>query len=230
MATTEQKKQFLNSVYPYAIKAGELLKINPAYVVAHWSHETGYGENTGFKNNNLSGIFAYPGSPYGINGKQYENLDTFVNDYVNVLSNKRYEGITKASDVNQFALALKNGGYATDVNYAYKTTWGEAINLLGINTDKTKKFNDIKNSLGEQTLDNVIDTIKDITGVNGAIEGVNNTIGNVKNSITMGLVYTVVIVFALFFLYGSFLKNSEAEKTIINVGKKFKNMEVKSNV
>lgn len=130
-----KKETFINDKIPYAKKASEQLKdkginIDYRYILAHWGHETGYGNNTGAKNNNLSGIFAYPSSPYGINGKKYTDLNDFVWDYVNVVSNKRYaSNINNTKNVTDFAKGLKAGGYASDPNYAYSGNWLEGFNI-----------------------------------------------------------------------------------------------------
>lgn len=143
-----KKEDFIKSVYPYAVKSADILKVkgitvDPRYIVSQWAHETGYGGNTGAKYNNLAGIYAYPNSPYGINGKKYESLDDFVVDYTSVLSNKRYSAINGAGSVTEFASGLKAGGYATDQNYAYANTWTEAFNLAtkigGSSTDSITK-------------------------------------------------------------------------------------------
>lgn len=129
-----KKEDFIKSVYPYAVKSADILKVkgitvDPRYIVSQWAHETGYGGNTGAKYNNLAGIYAYPNSPYGINGKKYESLDDFVVDYTTTLSNKRYSAINGAGSVTEFASGLKAGGYATDPNYAYSGNWTEAFNI-----------------------------------------------------------------------------------------------------
>lgn len=134
MADKVTKENFIASVYPYAKKSADILKVkginvDPLWITAQWSHETGYGTNAGAKQNNLAGMWAYPSSPYGINGKSYQSLDDFVIDYTNTLSNDRYSGIRTAENVTDFASGLKAGGYATDVNYAYAGTWTEAIDI-----------------------------------------------------------------------------------------------------
>ena len=141
-----KKEDFIKSVYPYAVKSADILKVkgitvDPRYIVSQWAHETGYGRNTGAKYNNLAGIYAYPNSPYGISGKKYDSMDDFVVDYTTTLSNKRYSAINSAGSVTEFASALKAGGYATDPNYAYANTWKEAVtiatNLGGSSADTT---------------------------------------------------------------------------------------------
>lgn len=146
-----KKEYFIKSVYPYAVKSADILRVkgitvDPRYIVAQWAHETGYGRNTGTKYNNLAGIFAYPSSPYGISGRKYESLDDFVVDYTATLANKRYSAINNTGSVTEFASALKAGGYATDPNYAYARTWQEAFgiasNLGGSSTDTITKAGD----------------------------------------------------------------------------------------
>lgn len=135
MSQLSTKEIFIKDLFPYAVKAGDLLykehniKVDPAFIVTHWAHETGYGSNKGFTQRNLAGLYAYETSPYGINGKTYDSIDSFVVDYVNVISNDRYKGIGSATNVTEFASALKAGGYASDSNYAYSANWTEGYNI-----------------------------------------------------------------------------------------------------
>lgn len=129
--TKAEKEKFLLDVYPYAIKAGQSLNVDPAFIATHWAHESGYGSNKGFKNNNLAGLYAYDSSPYGLIGKSYDSMDSFVGDYVSILQNKRYN-LSGVTDITSFAQALKNGGYASDPNYAYSDNWTEGFNLTQV--------------------------------------------------------------------------------------------------
>jgi murein DD-endopeptidase MepM/ murein hydrolase activator NlpD len=118
---------FFNRFGDSAKKAGQLAGVDPSFVFAQWAHESGYGTNTGAKYNNLAGILAYKGSPYGTSGKKYSNINDFITDYVNVIKNPRYD-LSGIKNVTDFANALRAGGYAEDSSYSSSPTWIEASN------------------------------------------------------------------------------------------------------
>jgi hypothetical protein len=218
------KQAFINTVKPYAIEAGNTLGIDPNYIVAHWAHETGYGTNTGFTQNNLAGIMAYNGSPYGVNGKSFSSLEDFTQYYTTLLKNSRYnEGVKSASTVTDFAKALKNGGYASDPNYAYQSAWNEAYSL----SSKTTSTGGItlptipSNATGVDSNGNltynkpyVPQDKLDQLGIDGKGTDTTSTsqslfekiLGNVK----YGFALIIVFVLLIFFLYGSFIKGSDS--------------------
>lgn len=119
------QQTFLTSTKSYAERAAAALKLPVEWVQAHWAHETGNGTNTGTTRNNLAGLYAYPGSRYGINGKAYDNLDSFTTDYIKTMSQPNFSGIHTASNVTEFATALKTGGYASDPAYTKAAIWQE---------------------------------------------------------------------------------------------------------
>jgi murein DD-endopeptidase MepM/ murein hydrolase activator NlpD len=121
-------KEFFNKYGDDAKRAGEKAGVNPAYIFAHWAHETGLGKNTGTTKNNLAGILDYPGSPYGRGGKGFSSMSDFVDYYSGLITKSRYSGTQSAGNVQDFARALKNGGYATDPNYVYQSMWFSASN------------------------------------------------------------------------------------------------------
>lgn len=125
----DYKRSFIQKVLPYAKSVEQQIGIPAEWVVAQWSHETGYGGNTGSKYNNLAGIYAYEGSPYGTSGKQYNSLEDFTKDYIKVITNDRYKNIFNANTPQEFADSLQKGGYATDKNYSKANTWVEASNI-----------------------------------------------------------------------------------------------------
>ncbi len=132
---SDRKKDYLIKMYPSAKRISDKLTnskvyIDPKYILSHWSHETGYGKNTGSKNNNHAGMHAYQGSPHGINGKKYIDIMAFENAYHDLMLSDRYrEGVNKSNTVTDFAIGLSNGGYAEDKNYAYSTNWVESFGL-----------------------------------------------------------------------------------------------------
>jgi hypothetical protein len=218
------KQAFINTVKPYAIEAGNTLGIDPNYIVAHWAHETGYGTNTGFTQNNLAGIMAYNGSPYGVNGKSFSSLEDFTQYYTTLLKNSRYnEGVKSASTVTDFAKALKNGGYASDPNYAYQSAWNEAYSLSSKTQGNISLPTIPSNATGVDSNGNLTYDKKyvpqsklDILGIDekgtDTIEKENSPslfekiLGNVK----YGFALIIVFVLLIFFLYGSFIKGSDS--------------------
>lgn len=120
------KEEFIKAVQPYADKAGAALGVPGSWVAAQWAHETGYKLNS---NNNLAGLYAYPTSPYGPSGKRYGDLNQFTAAYIATVSNSRYTAAREANDVWDFARELQKAGYASDLNYGYAKTWGEATGI-----------------------------------------------------------------------------------------------------
>lgn len=236
-----EKEKFIQLVYPYAVKAADILKIkgisvDPRFIVSQWAHETGYGKNTGAKNNNLAGMYAYPSSPYGINGKKYDTLDDFVVDYTTTLSNKRYAAINGAGSVTDFALGLKAGGYATDAEYAYSENWTEAFKIASnLGAVKSDSLTDLKwydlyriDENGKKvkvswkdfflgtTIENtengvsVVDNTKldsDPTKETPLVEG-----GNWFDLAKLGFFMLLIFVLTIFFLYGALLQGSTVDK------------------
>lgn len=158
MATLEQKQKFVNDMFPTAYKASQATNLPASWFIGQWAHETGYGTNTGAKQNNYAGLYAYSGSPYGINGKKYATKDDFLKDYLNTINNKRYSGIYKAQNVTEFAQALKAGGYAEDSSYPYSGTWTEVQKFLPEKASELKAGNWTSSTLTDTDkafLDNV---------------------------------------------------------------------------
>jgi hypothetical protein len=207
------KEDFITKVKPYAEVVGKDLNIDPNFIVAQWSHETGYGTNTGSKNNNLAGYMAYVGSPYGINGKKFDSLSEFAGSYESLLKNQRYNGIFKASNVTEFAQALKNGGYAEDSNYAYQPAWVESYNI-----SKKVSVNPATDVYEYMTEDGTV--IKD-PEVIGAINDAKTSLpfGNILSPIfdfvKVGFANILLFVLLVLFIYISLIKGS----TVDNVGK-----------
>lgn len=240
-----RKEQFIKSVYPYAVKSSDILKsrgvnIDPRWITAQWAHETGYGRNTGTKYNNLAGLWAYPNSPHGISGKKYDSLDDFVVDYTNIIMNKRYDGIRNSQNVTEFASALRAGGYATDPNYAYATTWTEAVtiasNLGATAKDKTvnldpkwyqlyrtdpktgqKNIVSWRDFFLGSTLENndgeisIVDNTRPDNDPLQRRELLNSDFG-FTDLIKIGFFQIMIFLLVLFFLYGALLKDSTIDK------------------
>lgn len=206
-----EKIQFINKVKPYAQKVGKDLNINPDYIVAHWAHETGYGSNTGFKQNNLAGYMAYSGSPYGINGKPFRDLGEFSVAYESMLKNKRYAGIYNANSPQEFAQALKNGGYAEDSNYSYHATWNEAYKLSsGVSAPDDFNFvTEDGGSLGNNE-DKILDSWQE------SKEFKLDLFSKITDFVKVGFANLLLFVLMILFVYFALIRNTPVD----NVGKK----------
>jgi len=123
------KLHFINTIKNYAAQAANELGIPTEWVIAHWALETGYTLNA---NNNLAGLYAYQGSPFGSSGKSYPSLEDFTMAYVALLkSNRSYASALHASSIADYAKQLGLAGYAglEGAGYADHETWSEAIYL-----------------------------------------------------------------------------------------------------
>jgi hypothetical protein len=95
-----------------AARVGADLGIDPSIIYAQWAHETGNFSNRGSTSlNNLAGINV-PGGR-GQDYRSFGSLDQF-GDYYEGLIRRKYSSALGAKDVDQFALALKQGGYYGD--------------------------------------------------------------------------------------------------------------------
>jgi hypothetical protein len=123
------KIHFINTVKNNAAQAANELGIPTEWVIAHWALESGYTLNA---NNNLAGLYAYRGSPFGPSGKTYSSLEAFTVDYVVLLkSNSSYAAALRASSIADYARQLGLAGYAgpEGAEYADHQTWYEAVYL-----------------------------------------------------------------------------------------------------
>ncbi len=125
-----RKIHFINTVKNDAAQAADELGIPTEWVIAQWALETGYTLNA---NNNLAGLYAYQGSPFGPSGKTYSSLEAFTNDYVvSLKSNSSYASALHASSIVDYAKQLGLAGYAQEgADYANNETWSEALYLCG---------------------------------------------------------------------------------------------------
>lgn len=99
-----------SDVRALAQQVGGSLGIDPAIVYAQWAHETGSFTNRGARSlNNLAGI-RLPGST---EYRSFGSLSEFGSYYTNLIK-RRYPGAMGAQNIDQFATALKRGGYFED--------------------------------------------------------------------------------------------------------------------
>jgi mannosyl-glycoprotein endo-beta-N-acetylglucosaminidase len=92
-----------------AAQVGPQLGVDPSIIFAQWAHETGNFTNRGATQlNNLAGINVPGGN--GSDYKSYSSLNEFAQDYASLIS-RRYKGALGAGNVDDYATALKRGGY-----------------------------------------------------------------------------------------------------------------------
>ena len=136
---------FVDSVWPYAVRAGKQLGVAPEVLVAQSALETGWGKNLrsrddGSNSFSLFGIKAdnsWHGDKVSVatlefrNGtmqreraqfRAYGSVGEAFADYVNFInSNPRYQqALERSYDPQAWASELQQAGYATDPDYADK--------------------------------------------------------------------------------------------------------------
>lgn len=137
-------REFVSTIWPHAVAAGQALGVPPAFVVAHAALESGWGQRAiqlpdGRPSHNLFGIKAGPDwqgptvditTTEYLNGmpqrrlarfRAYASYEEAFADYARLLKQSgRYEQVVAAADFPTFAGALQRAGYATDPAYADK--------------------------------------------------------------------------------------------------------------
>ena len=113
-----------------AEKAGKALGVDPKVVLGQWGLETGWGKSVIPGTNNLGNIKDFSGKGVAATDnmtgsrdkyRTYESPDQFVDDYVSLIQRK-YPNAVNAKTPEDFAKALKSGGYAEDPSYVAKVT------------------------------------------------------------------------------------------------------------
>ena len=111
-----------------ADKAAKALGVDPKVVLGQWGLETGWGKSVIPGTNNLGNIKDFSGSGTAATDnmtgsrdkyRAYESPDQFVDDYVSLIQRK-YPNAVNAKTPEDFAKALKSGGYAEDPGYVAK--------------------------------------------------------------------------------------------------------------
>lgn len=111
-----------------AAKAGAALGVDSRAILGQWGLETGWGKSVIPGTNNLGNIKDFSGS--GVSAKDnmtgsvdkyrsYASADAFADDYVSLIKRK-YPKAVGATSAEDFAKALKSGGYAEDPAYVAK--------------------------------------------------------------------------------------------------------------
>lgn len=117
--TPDTIKQFVNNMSPKVYKALIRRGIkNPDVVHDHimrqFSHESLYGTSRQARvNHNYAGV-GYNGSSY----YHYDSDEEFIEDYLNLMQ-KRYGSALAATNIDQWAAALKDKGYYEDTLQNY---------------------------------------------------------------------------------------------------------------
>jgi len=111
-----------------AEKAAKALGVDPKVVLGQWGLETGWGKSVIPGTNNLGNIKDFGGGGVAATDnmtgsrdkyRAYETPDQFVDDYVSLIQRK-YPNAVNAKTPEEFAKALKSGGYAEDPGYVSK--------------------------------------------------------------------------------------------------------------
>jgi len=138
-------KEFINDIWPHALRAAEVLGVDADVLVAQSALETGWGKYTpkhtdGSNSFNLFGIKAdqrWQGDKVEITTREYRhgvlqqeqaNFRSYASvaeafeDYTDfILNNSRYQqALEHGYDANAYARELQKAGYATDPKYADK--------------------------------------------------------------------------------------------------------------
>ncbi|CAH0534128.1 Peptidoglycan hydrolase FlgJ [Vibrio stylophorae] len=140
----DSPEDFVKALRPYAEKAGKMLGVDPAILIAQAALETGWGKkviaNAQRSSHNLFNIKADPrwqGERINTQTlefyndipvqeraafRAYDNYQQSFHDYVNFLQqNPRYQhALTQTESPEQFVNAIHQAGYATDPKYAEK--------------------------------------------------------------------------------------------------------------
>jgi len=121
------RERWLSDVRPLAQEAASRVNLHASTVLAQWAHETGFGSSNLARNhNNLAGLKhvgssvagAYRADSAGHAG--YPDRDTFLEDYVRVMSLGFYERVRDALTPQGEIDALDDSPYAEDPDYGEK--------------------------------------------------------------------------------------------------------------
>ncbi|EJO57350.1 glucosaminidase domain-containing protein [Burkholderia multivorans] len=126
--------------------AGQL-NVDPSIIAGQLGLETGYGKSVIPGTNNLGNIKSTNGQGVSAVDNQtgstdtynaYPDADAFASNYVNLIKNK-YPKAVGAQNAQQYATALKAGGYAQDPNYVGKVSKAAQVmsSILGAATGST---------------------------------------------------------------------------------------------
>lgn len=148
---------YFDQMAPYAAKASAKLGIPKSVILAQWSWETAFGTNRGSTDLNNHGGIKYVGASTqdyksGMYAG-YASIDSFVDDYVRVLSLKYYDDVRKAGatpGIDDDAKALGASPYA-ESGYANGNNILQRITQYGLTTfdGSSSPVGNVDNVLGE---------------------------------------------------------------------------------
>lgn len=125
---TSTPTDFAEAYGPAATRAAQKLGVDPSLLLGQWGLETGWGKSIIPGTHNLGNIKDFSGGGTAATDnmtgsrdkyRAYASPDAFADDYAGLISRK-YPGAVGAKTPEQFAAALKAGGYAEDPNYTTK--------------------------------------------------------------------------------------------------------------
>jgi hypothetical protein len=171
------------------IAAGKL-GVDPKVLLGQWGLETGWGKSIIPGTNNLGNIKDFSKKGTGVsakdnmngsvdNYKAYDSPESFANDYASLIARK-YPGAVGAKSPEEYAAALKAGGYAEDPNYVNKiaTASRMAGSVSSLPTSNTPSMPVLPQSTADASLPS--------TGAGGGrgSQGVNTTSAPIDSATT----------------------------------------------
>ena len=117
-------------------------------IFAQWYHETaGFTSDVLGQYNNAAGMFKDDLSDY----ITFPNLDSFVDQYSHLIKLYANDGVTGGLSSDDFAQALKNGGYYGDTVQNYQNGMKNALNVLNNYIGGNSSFNQPAGTTGSTT-------------------------------------------------------------------------------
>ena len=152
---TNEQQKFIEMIAEKAMHDFKTYRILPSLTIAQSILESGWGKSElAMKANNLFGIKSNgwngeiytvktvehepDGTPYIITAdfRKYDNVDDSINDHSIFLLKERYRPVLKCTNYIDACVAIRECGYATDINYTQKL-----INI--IETYNLNKYDEI---------------------------------------------------------------------------------------
>lgn len=180
-----------------AAKAGAALGVDSRTILGQWGLETGWGKSVIPGTNNLGNIKDFSGS--GVAAKDnmtgsvdkyraYASADAFADDYVSLVKRK-YPKAVGASSAEDFARALKSGGYAEDPDYVRKLASASrmaglrgaagaanSIEVAGASRQRTMAGNVTNTSTNETNINGPINIVTQATDADGIAKGIGSSL------------------------------------------------------
>lgn len=122
-------QQFVQQYGPLADTVGGQIGVDPAILLGQWGLETGWGRSVVPGTNNLGNIKDFAGGGVAAtdnmtgsndNYRAYATPDEFGQDFAGLLGRRYQSAMNSGQNAQQYAEALKAGGYAEDPDYVQK--------------------------------------------------------------------------------------------------------------